>query len=168
MIELSPNLMGKQLDDRGSALLKAATEKTGVHVITGIGIEEISGEGKTTGVKLADGTFAGAELVILSTGVKQNIELAKEIGIETGRSIKVNEKMETSVKDIYACGDCAEYIGINYAIWGQAIEMGKAAGINAVGDDYKYEAFIPSNAFNGMGIALFAVGDNGKGPCKGL
>lgn len=166
VIELSQNLMGKQLDDRGSALLKEASEKSGLHVITGIAIEEISGNGKTTGVKLADGTYAEGELVILSTGIKQNIQLAQNAGIETGRSIIVNERMETSMPDIYACGDCAEFNGVNYAIWGQAVEMGKAAGINAVGDQYQYEAFIPSNAFHGMGTSLFAVGDNGKDPNK--
>ena len=135
-------------------------------MITNTGIEEISGDGKATGVKLVDGTLVSADLVICSTGVRQNIELAKAIGIETGRSIKVNEKMETGVEGIYACGDCAEFNGANYAIWGQAVEMGKAAGINAVGDEYKYEAFIPSNAFSGMGTSLFAVGDNGKDPEK--
>jgi flavorubredoxin/NADPH-dependent 2,4-dienoyl-CoA reductase/sulfur reductase-like enzyme len=166
VVEQSPNIMNKQLDEKGSALLKAAAEKSGIRVITGKGIEEIKGSGKAAGVKLADGTLAEADLVIVSTGVKQNIELAKAIGIETGRSIKVNERMETSEKDIYACGDCAEYNGMNYAIWGQAVEMGKTAGINAVGDEYKYEAFIPSNAFSGMGTSLFAVGDNGKDPEK--
>lgn len=166
IIELSPNIMNKQLDARGSELLRAATEKSGIRVITNTGIEEISGDGKATGVKLVDGTFVTGELVICSTGVRQNIGLAKDIGIETARSIKVNEKMETSEKGIYACGDCAEYNGINYAIWGQAVEMGKAAGINAVGDEYQYEAFIPSNAFSGMGTTLFAVGDNGKEPDK--
>jgi len=166
VIELSPSIMNRQLDERGSALLKAAAEKSGIRVITNTEIEEISGGGKATGVKLVDGTFADGELVILSTGVRQNIALAKEIGIETGRSIKVNERMETSAKDIFACGDCAEYNGVNYAIWGQAVEMGKAAGINAVGDEYKYDAFIPSNAFSGMGTSLFAVGDNGKDPDK--
>ena len=166
VLELSPGLMGKQLDERGSELLRTATEKSGLMVATNISIEEISGEGKATGVKLTDGTFVEAQIVIMSTGIKQNIELAKNIGIEAGRSIIVNEKMETSVKDIYACGDCAEFNGVNFAIWGQAIEMGKAAGINAVGDEYKYEAFIPSNAFNGMGTSLFAIGDNGKDPNK--
>jgi Uncharacterized flavoproteins len=166
VIELSQNIMNKQLDEKGSELLKAAAEKSGIRIITNTGIEEISGDGKATGVKLADGTFADGELVILSTGVRQNIGLAKEIGIETGRSVKVNDRMETSMKDVYACGDCAEYEGVNYAIWGQAVEMGKTAGINSVGDEYKYEAFIPSNAFSGMGTSLFAVGDNGKDPEK--
>ena len=166
VVEMAPIIMGRQLDEKGSVLLRAAAEKSGIKVITGKGIEEITGGGKAAGVKLADGTLTDADLVIVSTGVKQNIELAKAIGIETGRSIKVNERMETSEKDIYACGDCAEYNGVNYAIWGQAVEMGKAAGINAVGDEYKYEAFIPSNAFSGMGTSLFAVGDNGRDPEK--
>lgn len=166
IIELSANIMNKQLDERGSELLKDATEKSGIRVITNTGIEEISGEGTATGVKLSDGIFVSGDLVICSTGVRQNIGLAKEIGIETARSIIVNEKMETSEKDIYACGDCAEYNGINYAIWGQAVEMGKTAGINAVGDEYRYEAFVPSNSFSGMGTSLFAVGDNGKSSDK--
>ncbi len=166
IIELSPNIMNKQLDVRGSELLRAATEKSGIRVITNTGIEEISGDGKATGVKLADGTFVSGEMVICSTGVRQNIGLAKDVGIETARSIKVNERMETSEKDIFACGDCAEYNGTNYAIWGQAVEMGKTAGINAVGDEYRYEAFTPSNSFSGMGTSLFAVGDNGKEPDK--
>ncbi len=166
VIEKSANIMGKQLDARGSQLLKEATEKSRIRVINNLGIEEITGSGKAVGVKLSDGSIAEGEMIILSTGVKQNIELAKDIGIETSRSIIVNDKMETSVSDIYACGDCAEYKGVNYAIWGQAVEMGKAAGINAVGDEYKYEAFTPSNAFNGMGTSLFAVGDNGKDPEK--
>lgn len=166
VIELSPNIMNKQLDEKGSELLRATTEKSGIRVITNTAIEEISGDGKATGVKLVDGTVVTGELVMLSTGIRQNIGLAKAIGIETGRSIKVNEKMETSIKDIYACGDCAEFNGVNYAIWGQAVEMGKAAGINAVGDEYRYQAFTPSNAFTGMGTSLFAVGDNGKDPAK--
>jgi len=166
VIELSPNIMNKQLDEKGSALLQAAAEMSGIRVITGKGIEEITGDGKASGVKLADGTLAEGELVILSTGVKPNIELAQAAGIETGRSIKVNDRMETSEKDIYACGDCAEYNGVNYAIWGQALEMGKTAAINAVGGEYKYDAFVPSNSFSGMGTSLFAVGDNGKDPGK--
>lgn len=166
VIEVSPNIMFKQLDEKGSGLLRAATEKSGIQVVTNRGIDEIAGNGRVTGVKLADDTFVEADMVIFSTGIKQNIGLAKEIGMEATRSIVVNEKMETSEPDIYACGDCAEYKGMNYAIWGQAVEMGKAAGINAVGDEYFYEAFIPSNAFNGMGTSLFAVGDNGKDPNK--
>jgi len=166
VIEQSKNIMGKQLDDKGSALLKKATEKSGIKVIAGIGIEEITGSGKATGVKLADGTIAEGELGILSTGIRQNIGLAKGTNVLAERSIKVNEKMETTATDIYACGYCAEFNGVNYAIWRQAIEMVTFAGINAVGDEAVYETIIPANSFKGMGTSLFAVGDNGKDPEK--
>ncbi|WP_130861176.1 FAD-dependent oxidoreductase [Bacilliculturomica massiliensis] len=164
VVEMGPGLMGRQLDDKGSELLRQAAERAGAFVYTGKGIEEIcaDGSGAAAGVKLNDGTLVPGALVILSTGVKQNIELGKAAGAQTGRSIVVNEKMETGVKDIYACGDCAEFEGANYAIWAQAVDMGKVAGINAVGDEAVYRQVIPSNAFSGFRLSLFAVGDNGK------
>lgn len=162
VVELSSGLMVRQLDEKASALLREAAEKTGIAIYTGTGIDEICGDG----VKLADGTLVRGTMVILSTGVRQNIELGKAAGAETGRSIVVNDRMETGVKDVYACGDCAEFNGANYAIWAQAVDMGKTAGINAVGDEAVYRQVIPANAFNGFKLSLFAVGDNGKDPGK--
>ncbi len=167
VIELAPLLMGRQLDERGSQALKAAVENSGIKVFTGVGIECIEGTGDgVTSVKLADGTQVKAQMVILSTGVKPNVSIAVEAGVQAGRSIIVNEKMETSVPDIYACGDCAEYEGLNYGIWNQAIDMGRIAGLNAVGDSEEYEQVIPANSFHGMGTSLFAIGDTGKDQSK--
>ncbi|MEG2198740.1 MAG: FAD-dependent oxidoreductase [Anaerovorax sp.] len=167
VIELSPQIMGRQLDEKASKLLKASAEQVGINVITGISLEEILGsENVATGVKMGDGTLVKGQMIVLSTGVRQNIELAKSAEIQAGKSIIVNEKMEASVADIYACGDCAEFNGANYAIWSQAVEMGKVAGINAVGDEGVYQQVIPSNAFQGFGTSLFAIGDNGKDASK--
>lgn len=167
VIEGMASIMGRQLDDKGSQMLKAAAIKSGIEVATGIGVESIEGNGgKAGGVKLNDGTVIQAELIILSTGIKQNVDLAKAIGANVGRSIVVNEKMETGIQGIYACGDCAEFNGFNYAIWPQAVEQGKVAGQNAVGDESEYATVTSANAFHGMGLSLFAVGDNGKDPDK--
>lgn len=167
VVELAPLLMGRQLDHRGSQLLKEAVEHAGISVFTGIGIEEIEGTNdEVKSVKLSDGTQIKAQMVILSTGVKPNVGEAMKAGAEVGRSIIVNEKMETSLPDVYACGDCAEYQGLNYAIWNQAIDMGRIAGLNAVGDCEEYEPIIPANSFHGMGTSLFAIGDTGKDPNK--
>ncbi|WP_324825205.1 FAD-dependent oxidoreductase [Sinanaerobacter sp. ZZT-01] len=166
VIELSTGLMSRQLDERGSELLQDEVERVGISVFTNVGIAEIIGEEYTEGIRLTDGIEIKGGLVILSTGIKPNVELAKNAGLESGRSIIVNEKMQTSSPDIYACGDCAEFKGINYAIWNQSLEMGKTAGTNAAGDEAVYETVIPSNAFNGMNTSLFAIGDNGKDPEK--
>ena len=47
------------------------------------------------------------------------------MGLQTGRGIIVNEKMETSEKDIYACGDAAEYEGKVIGLWQIAMGTGK-------------------------------------------
>ncbi|MDR2089659.1 MAG: FAD-dependent oxidoreductase, partial [Clostridiales Family XIII bacterium] len=167
VIEGGAGLMQRQLDARASLILKEGAEKVGVSVRIGTGVAEIlSAAGRATGVRLADGTVIEADLVLLSTGNKQNAQLAADAGIKADRSIEVNERMETSAADVYACGDCAAYAGLNYGIWMQAIEMGKTAGINAVGDEAVYAPVIPSNAFSGFGLSLFAVGDNGGNASK--
>lgn len=166
VLELADKLMGRQLDDGAGKALEDIIRSQGIDVHLNVKIDEITGEGSVTGVKLGDGTVLPAELVVVSCGVRANTAIAKDAGMEIGRAVIVNEKMETSAKDVYACGDCAEYQGINYAIWPQATEQGKVAGANAAGDDAAYETVPAALSFNGMNTSLFAIGDNGKNPDK--
>jgi NAD(P)H-nitrite reductase large subunit len=162
VLEVADKLMVRQLDNEAGELLGEIIKDADIKFHLNANISKIIGEDKVTGVKLDDGRLFLADLVIISSGVRSNIELAKSAGIEVNRSIIVNEKMETSVSDIYACGDCAEYKGLNYAIWPQAIEMGKVAGANAAGDNLTYEIVPAALTFHGMNTALFSIGDNGK------
>lgn len=164
VLELAPVLMGRQLDKTAGEMLKKISEGQGIKIHTGVQIEAIESGEKVEGVRLADGTVIPAELVIISCGVRANTELAKEAGIETEHAVIVNEKMETNIPDIYACGDCAQYEGINYAIWPQAVEEGKTAGAQAAGDDVTYSTVPAALSFHGMNTALFAAGDNGQNP----
>ena len=127
--------------------------------------EEVTeGDGHVSGVRLSDGQVIPAEVVVVSAGVRANTALAKEIGLDADRAVKVNERMETSVPNVYACGDCAEFNGANYAVWPEASEQGRIAGANAAGDQIEYAATAPTLTFHGMNTALFAAGDNGKNP----
>lgn len=164
VLELAPVLMGRQLDKTAGEMLKKISEGQGIKIHTGVQIEAIESGEKVEGVRLADGTVIPAELVIVSCGVRANTALAKEAGIVTDRAVIVNEKMETNIPDIYACGDCAQYEGINYAIWPQAVEEGKTAGAQAAGDDVTYSTVPAALSFHGMNTALFAAGDNGQNP----
>jgi len=162
LIESSNVIMGRQLDAKGSEFLSIALDKAEINIVKGFPIQEITGGDQVEGVLLEGGTLVAADMVIISTGVRQNVELAKAIGLETKRSILVNEKMETTIPGIYACGDCAEYGGVNYAIWPQAVDMGKVAGANAAGDETIYEPTVPAVNFNGMRTSIFSIGDIGK------
>lgn len=162
IVEVANQLMGRQLDAGASDMLKDIILEKKMDIRMGANVEEIEGEGAVTGVRLAGGEVIPAELVIVSAGVRASTKVAQEAGIQTDRAIVVDEKMHTNLTDIYACGDCAQYDGINYAIWPQALEMGKVAGANAAGDSLTYETVNAALTFHGMDTALFAIGDNGK------
>lgn len=166
ILELAPQLMGRQLDLEAGEMLEEIIRQKGIEVRLNVKIEEIVGETSVEGVRLSDGSVIPAQMVIVSAGVRANTAVAQAAGIETGRAVIVNVNMETNVPDIYACGDCAEYGGINYAIWPQAVEEGMTAGANAAGDNIKYEPVVAALTFHGMDTSLYAIGDNGKDPEK--
>ena len=161
-IETHNVIMSRQLDSKGSEFLNSALEKSGIKISKGKGVSEILGGENVTGIMLTDGSIIEADILIISTGVVNNVGLAIEAGIKADRSIIVNEKMETEADSIYACGDCAEYNGLNYGIWPQALEMGKVAGANAVGDNLSYKGTTPAVTFHGMNTSIFSIGDIGK------
>ncbi|NLJ57759.1 MAG: FAD-dependent oxidoreductase [Tissierellia bacterium] len=164
VIEMADRILPRQLDHSASEILEEIVNKAGVSFLKGVGTKEIVGDEAVKGILLDNGEIVDADLVIVSTGVKANTEITANTGIKINRAIVVNEKMETSVPDIYACGDCAEYDGINYALWSQAIEQGKTAGINLLGGKYTYETIIPSTTLNAFASSVFSIGDVGSDP----
>lgn len=158
--EAAPGLMMRQLDQGASDMIKEIAAREKIRIFTGVQAEEILAKGK--GVKLSNGEKLPADLVIISAGISPNTELAKQSGIAAQRAVVVNEKMETNVRDIYACGDCVQYQGMNYALWGEASAQGKVAGANAAGEVTEYEPPSMGLSFHGMNTALYAIGDTGK------
>ena len=164
VLELAPRVMMRQLDETASTMMQNLATAEGIKVITNVKIDGMVGTTKVEGVQLIDGTLFPADIVIISCGIRPNVSVASGAGITLGRSIKVNEKMETNIPDVYACGDCAEFAGINYALWSSSLEMGKIAGANAAGEEKLYVYENPPLAFFGMNTTLYAVGDNGSNP----
>ena len=75
--------------------------------------------------KIEDGTKLEADLVVMAVGIKPNIQLAKESGLDIGRAILVNDQMKSSDPHIYAVGECAEHRGIVYGLVAPLYEQGK-------------------------------------------
>ncbi|MBI9063973.1 MAG: FAD-dependent oxidoreductase [Marinilabiliaceae bacterium] len=109
LIELLPQLL-TFLDWKIAKIVEKYL-KTKANVITENGVAEFIGEnGKLIAVKLQNGTEIPCELAVVAIGVRPNIKLAKEAGLDIGElgGIKVDEFMQTSDPDIYAAGDCCE------------------------------------------------------------
>lgn len=120
---------------------------------TGEIISEICGENKlATVVKTLSGKEFETDLVLLSSGIVPNTELAKEAGIILGESgaIKVNKLMQTSIPNIYACGDCSEepHLISGHSVWvplgSTANKEGRCAALNAAGVYTVFEGVLGS------------------------
>lgn len=166
VLEAAPMLMGRQLDATAGSILEEISRRNGIAIHTGVSISSIDGDetGAVSSVSLVSGETFPADLVIVSAGVRANTGLAQEMGLKTEKAVVVNSHMETGINHIYACGDCAEYKGANFAIWPEASEQGRVAGSNAAGDELEYRPVSSALTFNGMNTSLYAAGDNGKNP----
>jgi NADH oxidase (H2O2-forming) len=139
VVEFLPYVLPVLLDKAMADHVQKALEEKGLNVIVGKGAEEFLGDDKVTGVKVA-GEVIPTDLVVVATGVRANLELAKNAGVELGRKgIKSNMRMETNIKDVYTAGDCAESIDtithrpMMSQLGTTAVRQAKVAGINAAG-----------------------------------
>ncbi|MBM7556640.1 FAD-dependent oxidoreductase [Halanaerobacter jeridensis] len=122
----------------------------GVDVVTNDGVEKFVGEETVEKVITASGEEIETDFVLLSIGVKPNVELAQEAGIELGETgaIKVNSKLETSAPDVYAAGDCVEtkHMITDEAVWiplgSTANKQGRVAGSNLANLDDEFKGVL--------------------------
>lgn len=158
ILEVMPRVLPKQLDEKGSNLLQKMIKEANIDILTGVKIKGFTGDKKVEKVILEDGRELTADLVIVSAGIIPNKEFVLSSGIAVNRGIIVNEKMETSLKNIYACGDIAEFNGKIIGLWQVAMEQGKVAGANICGDEKVYNEQIQPLNFEGMNTQLLSIG----------
>ena len=147
-----------------ACIVQRALEQKGLAVQTGTSVVQISGEGKVQRVTLGDGTVLPCDVVVVSTGVRPNLALAKSAGIAIGRGILVDEYLRTSARDVYAAGDVAE--GWDLArgrqlpnpTWGNASEQGRVAAHNMAGHTKPFNGAVTVNTFTFLGFRMAAVG----------
>lgn len=159
VIERNDRLLPRQSDSIASSLLLDALKTKGINVYLKGETEEFIGDNEVSAVRLKDGRVINTDFVILSMGVRANIEPFCNTGLEMGKAIKVDKYMRTNIEDIYAAGDVAEYNGNNYCIWPIAISQGKVAGRNAAGMVTEYEDIKPHTQLKIPGITLFTIGN---------
>jgi NADPH-dependent 2,4-dienoyl-CoA reductase/sulfur reductase-like enzyme/rhodanese-related sulfurtransferase len=141
LIELAPHVL-PPFDEEIALLAQAHMTDKGVNIITGEKVLGFEGEDIVSKVKSTAGDFE-ADIVVLSIGVRPNVKMAIEAGIELGTTgaIKVDKFMQTNIKDIFAVGDCAENVNLvtNMPAWypmgSTSNKTGRIAGNNVVNSD---------------------------------
>jgi len=159
VIEFSPHLLPRQTDPTCATLLQSRLEQMGFVFYLRAASKEIEGEAQVKGLLLEDGRRIETDLIIISAGVRPNLELAQKLGLNLGKGVPVSDQMETEVPGIYAAGDGIEYQGRLYGIWPASEKQGQTAGLNMAGKSTAYIGTTPSNLLKVAGIDLLAAGD---------
>ena len=123
-------------------------------IVVNAKVERIAGADLAEAVLLADGTRVPADIVIISCGIRANTAVAESAGLAIGRAVQVDAHMQTSALRIFACGDCAEYEGVNYGVWPEATLQGEIAGANAAGDTPVFTPEVPALTMNALTTSL--------------
>lgn len=158
VFELAPHLMPRQLDADAAALFEDLVKDKGITPVTGVGIQALLGRDRVEGLLLADGRRFDADLVVISTGIRPNVDWVQHAGLDCGRGVVVDDRMRTSAADVYAAGDVVEWRGQVVGLWTNAIEQAKVAAAGAVGRSARFSGFVPGTILKCLGIPLFSIG----------
>jgi nitrite reductase (NADH) large subunit len=159
VIHLMDRLMERQLDARGSAMLKAAVEAKGIAVHLNAETAAIKGHHRAEAVTLKDGRDIAADLVVVAAGIRANADLAQAAGLETARGIVVDDRMQTGKAGIYAIGECAEHRGICYGLVEPAYEQARVLASHLCGDKARYDGSVLATNLKVSGVSVFSAGD---------
>lgn len=159
VVEFLPRLLPRQLDAEGAAVLQGLIEGRGIEIMLDVAAEEVLEADGVRGLRLKDGREMEGELVLVSTGIRSNVALARQAHLEVSHGVVVDEHLRTSAADVYAAGDVAEFDGRVYGIVPAAIEQARVAAAHMAGDESAtYQGTVPFTTLKVTGIDLTSVG----------
>lgn len=159
VVEFFDRLLPRQLDTDCAALLASMLWEKGFELHLGAVTESIDGEPGAMKAIFRDGRVVEGGLVVISAGIRSETALAKAAGIAVDRGIIVDTQMETSVKGIYAAGDCAQFNGVVYGIWPACLEQAAVAGAVVAGGSSVYAGTVHTTQLKIAGIDLVSMGN---------
>ena len=168
LIELKNWILNLIIDKEAAKIIETVMQKEGISMITGRTVQRISGrkdkDETVGGVILDNGTILECDIVVVAVGVIPRTELAAQTDLKLNRGILVGSFMQTSVPNVYACGDVAEaYDFITktnrvLALWPVARIGGRVAGYNMAGQRCEYPGATAMSALNYFGVPIISVG----------
>jgi len=176
IVEALPNILENNLDE-DMAKLVAEKIPDDISVLTNyLAVKVESKNGKICKVVIKNNEndakkTIDTDLLIIASGTRPNVDLAKSIGCKIGSTggIIVNTKCETSIKDVYAVGDCTEFIDFVTAkpsligLGSVAVRQGVAAGNNSVGGEYELcKGVLNASTSEFFGVEIASVGPTMK------
>lgn len=172
VVENSPQILSRMLDEEGASLIEEEMKRKGVEVHKGREVFEIEKTNGCLRLRLNDGQKLTAHLVLVGIGVLPEVDFLRNSGLEIETGIIVNSRMQTNFPNIYAAGDAVEgkefFTGnrVIQGIWTTAVEQGAVAGANMAGRKVDYEGSLRLTVATFFGLSAAALGLSDGGELK--
>ncbi|UCE36114.1 MAG: NAD(P)/FAD-dependent oxidoreductase [Thermoplasmata archaeon] len=173
IVEMLPNILSRMLDQDMSDKVGKILKEHGIKLVLNDTVKGVHGRKTATSVSLQK-ELLQCDMVLIAIGVTPNIDIVQSSGIAVNQGIIVDSAMQTNVRDIYAAGDIAEVHEQiegkqgSFAIWPNAIEQGRIAGLNMAGIHTPYSGAEVVNVLDIFDTPVVAMGYTSKdiGRCK--
>lgn len=173
IVEMLPHILSRMLDSDMSDKVAEILKMHGIKLVLNDTVKSINGSKTVTGVSLKKKTLR-CDMVVVAIGVASNIDILKGSGITINQGVIVGSRMQTNKKNIYAAGDITEVreqIGGkqgSFAIWPNAIEQGRIAGLNMADRTTIYDGAEVVNVLDVFDTPVVAMGPISQaiGRCK--
>lgn len=158
--DLADRVLSSILDAECAAMIQRHLEANGIQFMLGDTVTRF----EPNSAQMKSGKTVEFDVLVLAVGVRANTSLMKEVGGAVNRGIIVNEKMETTVPNIFAAGDCTEGDDISLgqkrvlAILPNAYMQGHTAGVTMAGGDEVFDKAIPMNSIGFFGLHVMTAG----------
>ena len=160
VVHRSTCIMERQLDEQAAELLQNELRAQGMNFHLGKETTELSGGERVNRIHFSDGTSIETDLVVMSAGIRPNIDLASTSGISTNRGIVVDDRLRTSAEDVYAVGECVEHRGIVYGMVKPLYEQTRVLAQELCGrQGLVFRGSTLATQLKISGVDLFSVGD---------
>lgn len=151
-------LLPRQLNQKAGELFMDYVRSIGINLRTRARTHELTGEEAVNGVALEDGSLLPADVVLISTGVRSNLDLARQAGLTVNQGVVVDAAMVTSHADVFAAGDVTEFQGMLFGTWGPAQLQGSTAALSALGQPAQFTRLARSNKLKVLGYEMYSIG----------
>jgi len=166
VVEKMPEILGS-MDGEINEVVERELRDKNVTLLKARGVVEFTGD--SSGVKRAvldNGETIDTDIVIMGTGIKPNVEIAREAGVELGQTgaIKIDGYMRTNIPDIFAAGDCAEAYHLVYErnvympLGTTANKQGRLAGENMAGGNVRFPGIVGTSVFKVFDLEIARTG----------
>ena len=161
VIEFATRLMPRQIDSAGSHMLESSLKKLGLELHLNKSTLAIEGKDKVEALQFTDETRLPIDMLVISAGIRPRDELARLAGLQVGTrgGIVVNDRLQTSDKNIYAIGECALLHGMIYGLVAPGYEMADVVVTNLTGGNKSFPGFDMSTKLKLIGQDVASFGD---------